>query len=79
MVMFMENKKVMNKFIGFILTVLFSVILFIVTYNIMMYFSPPITPDGHQVMPFKQIFFSGLVSIILSIIFSIFIYKRLSK
>lgn len=77
--MFMENKKVINKFIGFILIVLFSVILFIITYNLIMYFIPPRTPDGYQVMPFKQIFFSGLISIFLSIIFSIFIYKRLLK
>jgi ABC-type antimicrobial peptide transport system permease subunit len=79
MVMFMENKKAINKFVGFILMVLFSVILFIITYNLIMYFIPPRTPDGHQIMPFKQIFLSGLISIILSIIFSIFIYKRLSK
>jgi ABC-type antimicrobial peptide transport system permease subunit len=82
MVMFMENKKAKNiltYFISIIIVIIFSIILFIFAYNILIYFIPPQTPDGHPVMPFKQIFLSGSISIVLTIIFSIFIYKRFLK
>lgn len=80
--MFMENKKAINKFtyfISIIIVVFFSIVLFIFAYNLIVYFIPPKTPDGHPIMPFKQIFLSGLISIVSTIIFSIFIYKRLLK
>jgi ABC-type antimicrobial peptide transport system permease subunit len=78
----MENKKVKNiltYFISIIIVIIFSIILFIFAYNILIYFIPPKTPDGHPVMPFKQMFLSGLISIVLTIVFSIFIYKRFLK
>lgn len=80
--MFMENKKTINKFTYFISIIIiffFSIAIFIFAYNLIVYFIPPKTPDGHPIMPFKQIFLSGLISIVLTIIFSIFIYKRFLK
>ena len=76
--MFMENKKIKNLrnyFISTIISIFLSAILFVFIYNILVYFIPPKTPDGHPVMPFKQIFVSGF----LSIIFFKVINNRLKK
>lgn len=80
--MFMENKKIKNLrnfFISTIIAIFLSAILFIFMCNIFMYFIPPKTPDGHPVMPFKQIFLSGFLSIIFLIIFFKLINNRLKK
>lgn len=75
--MFMENKKSINNFTYFISIII--IVIFIFAYNLIVYFIPSKTSDGHPIMPFKQIFLSGLISIVLTIIFAIFIYKRFSK
>ena len=75
--MFMKNKKEINNSTYFISIIIIAI--FIFAYNLIVYFIQPKTPDGHPIMPFKQIFLSGLISIVLTIIFSIFIYKRFLK
>lgn len=77
--MFMENKKTIKIITYFISIIIISIAIFIFAYNLTVHFIPPKTPDGHPIMPFKQIFLSGLISIVLTIIFSIFIYKRFLK
>jgi hypothetical protein len=45
----------------------------------MVYFILPKTPDRHPIMPFKQIFLSGLISIVLTIIFQYLFIKDSQK
>lgn len=65
--------------ISIAISTLLFIVFTVIFYNIVVYFYPPITEDGHRYMPISQIVRSIFMSLALSVICFIFCVKKLKK
>lgn len=73
-------KKILIYGISIILSFCFLTLSSIIIYNILIYFNPPITPDGlHKIMPIKQAIISLFISFLLSIILFFIIKNKIKR
>lgn len=61
------------------MSILFFIFGWFIFYFLFDYFNLPITKDGHKYMPIGNVFNSGIISFIVSILFFILIRKYLKR
>jgi ABC-type Fe3+-siderophore transport system permease subunit len=65
--------KIIITIVGSFIIALIS---FILVYIMAIYFDPPFTKDGHQLMVLPQLFFSFFASLIIFFIAILFVYPK---
>lgn len=68
-----------TNLISFLISLIFFIVGYWLIYLALISINPPVAYEGHRYMPLKVILQSGIISLILSIIFFIFIQKYFKR
>ena len=74
---YIVKDSIQNIIMNIFIFVLFLIAAIVISFSVAIWINPPITPDGHQVMPLAQLFFSVPVGSIFAIILSFVYFKKL--